>query len=267
MRSRRPSEIAPGSQAIVGAGEGKADAGDGVAFGEPVKKFFANAGLLGFKAVGIVLFPLLKFGGEMNGGGTFAGVADEFVDGGDDALGVELPIDEESIGGQAAMQWAGGDTVKIGKELPGDGSETIEIEMGVASFERVEGPLHVTYAAMEGFFALEKLQETADAAVAMRGEDTGHVGVDVGDFVAEPDEAEGEADHGISIEGAEDLATGCGGDDEGDIRLGLEIGFAPDFALDIDATVKFFEFVTFTNDDVGGHVSYGCLWSWCWRRV
>ena len=226
-----------------------------------MEKFFADAGLLGFKALGIVLFPLLEFGGKMDGGGTFAGIANEFVDGGDDAFGVELPVNEQTIGGQAAMEGAGGDTIKIGNVAAGDGAETIEIEMGVASFERVESPLDVTNAAMEGFFALEKFKETADAAIAMRGEDAGHVGVDVGNIVVETDQAEGEADHGVAIESTKDLAAGSGSDDEGDIRLGLEFGFAPDFALDIDATVKFFEFVALANDDVGGHVSYGCLWS------
>ncbi len=45
------------------------------------------------------MFPLLEFGGEMDGGGAVDGIANEFVDGGDDALGVELPLDEKAIGG------------------------------------------------------------------------------------------------------------------------------------------------------------------------
>ena len=78
------------------------------------------------------------------------GVGREFVDGGDDALGVELPLGEEAIGGQAAMEWAGGDAVEIGNVTAGDGAETIEIEMGVASFEGIEGPLDETNVATRG---------------------------------------------------------------------------------------------------------------------
>ena len=53
-------------------------------------------------------------------------------------------------------------------------------------------------------------------------------------------ETEGKTDHGVVVKGAEHLPAGGGGDDEGDIRLGLEIGLAPDLALDIDTAVKFF---------------------------
>ena len=252
MRSRQ-SKIAPGSEAVIGAGEGEADAGDGVAFGKPVEEFFADTSLFGFETLGIVLLPLLEFGGEMDGGGAFDGVAHEFIDGGDDALCVELPVDEKAISGQAAVERAGGDSIEVRNEAARDGAEAIEIEMSVAGFEGIEGPFDVTDAAMEGFVALKELQETADATIAIGGEDAGHMRVDVRSVVAKADHAESKADHGVAIESADNLASGAGGDNERDVGLGLEVGFAPDFALDIDAAMKFFEFVALADEDVWGH--------------
>jgi len=58
---------------------------------------------------------------------------------------------------QAAMERTGGDAVEIRNELATDGAETIKIDVSVASFERVEGPLDTPNIAAEGFFALKKL--------------------------------------------------------------------------------------------------------------
>jgi len=51
-----------------------------------------------------------------------------------------VPFGEKAIGGESAMERAGSDAVEIGDEGAGDGAEAIEIEIGVADFERVEGP-------------------------------------------------------------------------------------------------------------------------------
>ena len=72
----------------------------------------------------------------MDGGRDSRGFGSEVVDGSDDARGIEMPFDEETVGGQAAMQRAGGDAVEIGDVAAGDGAETIEIEMSVFGFER-----------------------------------------------------------------------------------------------------------------------------------
>ena len=252
MRSRR-SKIAPGSETVIGAGEGEADASDGIAFGKPVEELFADTSLFGFETLGIVLLPLLEFGGEMDGGRTFNGVAHEFIDGGDDTPGVELPVDKESIGGQAAVERAGGDSIEVRNKAARDGAEAVEIEMSVAGFEGIEGPFDVTDAAMEGFVALKEFQKAADATIAIGGEDAGHMRVDVGSVVTKADHAESEADHNVAIECADNLASGAGGDNERDVGLGLEIGFAPDFALDIDAAMEFFKFVALADEDVWGH--------------
>jgi len=93
----------------------------------------------------------------------------------------------------------------------------------------------------------------ADAAIAVVGEDAGHVGVEIGGAVADADEGHGEADHFVVIESAEDLAAGLVGDDEGDVGFGFEVGFGPDGALESDAAVEVWEGGEFANLDCGGH--------------
>ena len=95
-------------------------------------------------------------------------------------------------------------------------------------------------------------------AVAMGGENAGHVGVEIGSVAVEADEGFGEADESVSIEGAEDLAAGVVGDDEGDVGFGVEIGIAPDFLGDLDAAVEFVKGVEVADGDVGGHGGGSC---------
>jgi hypothetical protein len=86
-------------------------------------------------------------------------------------------------------------------------------------------------------------------AVVVFGEDAGHVGVEVGSFVAEANEGHGEADHGGAVEGAEDLAAGLVGYYEGGVGLGFEVGFVPDLFLDFYAAVEVGEVGTFADLD------------------
>jgi hypothetical protein len=81
------------------------------------------------------------------------------------------------------------------------------------------------------------------------------VGVEIGNVVVEADDGFGEADEGVAIEGAEDLAAGVMRDDEGDVGFGVEVGVAPDLAGDLDAAVEFVEGVEVADDDVWGHGS------------
>ena len=217
-------------------------------------EFLADAGLEFDEAISLLgLGPAFEFGRKVDGGGGVFGVAREITDGGDDAPGIELPFDEEAISGQAAMKRTGSDSIKIRNDFAADAAESIEIEMSVADFERVKGPLNETKVAGKSFVSLEKFEEPADAAIAMRGQNTGHMGVEVGRGTVQADEGHGKADHGVAVEGAENLATGLMGDDKGDVGLGFKIGFAPDFTLDFDAAVEVGEGGAFADLDVGGH--------------
>lgn len=79
------------------------------------------------------------------------------------------------------------------------------------------------------------------------------MGVEIGNVVVEADDGFGEADEGVAIEGAEDLAAGVMCDDEGDVGFGVEVGVAPDLAGDLDAAVEFVEGVEVADGDVWGH--------------
>jgi hypothetical protein len=71
-RGEAELEIAPGGEAVVDAGTGGANAEDSVAFRKPIRKFGADAGVDFDDAIGIAGLPVLKLGGEMDMGGTFA---------------------------------------------------------------------------------------------------------------------------------------------------------------------------------------------------
>jgi len=118
-------------------------------------------------------------------------------------------------------------------------------------FERVEGPFGQADVAGEGFFALEEFEGAADFAVAVVGEDAGHVGVQVGSICPRtPTRAMVKPTMVGPVEGAEDLATGLVGDDEGGVGFGFEVGFVPDRFLDFDATVE------------SGRVVHLRIWIW-----
>jgi len=204
--------------------------------------------------------------GEMDVGGTVAGTGSQVVDGGDYARGIEMPFDQETVGGHAAMEGAGGDAVEIGDVTARNGAKTVEVEMGVFCFEWIESPFDETNAAAEGVLALEEFELAADAAIAIGRQNGGHVGMEIGSVIVKADEGFGEADHEVAIEGAEDLTTGVVGDDVSDVRFGVEFGIGPNLAGDLNATVEFVERVERTDGDVSGHdccpIYVSSFWIW-----
>jgi len=283
-------EIGPRGEAVVDAGGGEADGGGGVAFGEPLGEFGADAGLeidkrgpaFAQATAGRVAWrygrsgrrrrrrrnprPILRNRGwgtrrrrktrrKMDGGGGIFWLVGQIVDGRYGAGGVEMPFGKESVGGDAAVERAGGDAVEIGDVTAADSAETIQIEVRVFGFKRIEGPFDEADAAAERVFALEKLEETADTAIAMRGEHGGHVGVEVGGEAVEADDRFGEADEMVALESAEHLAARVMGNDKGGGRLDVEFWFAPDFAGDLDAKLEFVKGVEVAEVDVG-HKSF-----------
>ena len=187
--------------------------------------------------------------------GRVFGFGSEVVDGGDDAGRVEMPFDEETIGGHAAVKRTGGDAVEIGDVSAGEGAETIEIKVSVFGFDGVESPFNETDAATECVFALKKFEEAAYAAIAMGRQNRGHVGMEIGSVIVNTHESFGKADHGVGVEGAENLAAGMDGDDVSDVGLGVKLGVGPDFAGNGHAAVEFVESVEWADGDVG-HESF-----------
>src|SRR3974377_1971089 len=118
-----------------------------------------------------------------------------------------MPFDEEPVGGQAAVQGAGGDAIKVGNVAAADCAEAIDVEMGVFGFERIEGPFDDTNAAVGGVLRLKEFEIGADTAVAVRRKNAGHVRVKVGRLTMDTDIGLGETDHKVTVECAEHLAA------------------------------------------------------------
>src|SRR5271165_5490499 len=104
-----------------------------------------------------------------------------------------MPFGNEPVGGQSRVQRTIGDAVEIRDVTAADGAETIEIEMGIAQFEGIEGPFNERDAVREGVLALKKFQLAADAAILIRGIDGGHVGVKKNIFPVTAGDGHGEA--------------------------------------------------------------------------
>ena len=94
---------------------------------------------------------------------------------------------------------------------------------------------------LNGFFALKEFQHAADAAIAIIGVHAGHMRMQIRKRIANADDRERVAHQTIAVERAEDLAAGIGSDHKCSDGLDFEIRFLPDFALQRDAAVKFFQ--------------------------
>ena len=169
-----------------------------------------------------------------------------------------MPLDKKTVGRQTTMKRAGGDAVKIRDVAPGNRAEPVDIEVRVFGFERIEGPLDQTNVAAESVLALREFELAADATVSMGGQNGKHVGMEIGGALMQPDESFREADQSIAIEGAENLAAGVVGDDEGNVGLGFEFGIGPYLASDFDAAAEVVNGVERTDGDAehGSLVSY-----------
>jgi len=239
------------------------DGSDGVALGEPLDEFGADAGLeidepATFRAEGSSRrarrLPLL-YRWQVDTRGAAARFGSEVVDGSDGTGGIEMPFDEKTVSRHASVKWAGGDAIEIGDVAAGDGAKTVDVEVGVLGFQRIEGPLDEMDTSTKGVFPLGEFELAANVAITMARKDGGHVGVEIRGVIVESDESLGETDHFVVFESAKNLAAGVIGNDVGDVRFGVEFGVGPDGSGDLDATVKVIEGVKGTNGDVG-HKSF-----------
>jgi hypothetical protein len=237
-------EVGVGGEAVIDAGGRLAERGGGVAFGEPGREFGAEARLMLDEFV-VSCFGEMDLSGARRRGS-------EVTYGSNHAGRVQIPFHEQTIGGNATMKRAGGDAIKIRNVPAGYAAEAIEIEMSIFGFERIKSPLDETNVAAESVFPLGEFELAADAAVAISRKNGSHVRVEVRSVIVKADVGLGEADHGVAVEGAEDLAAGVMRDDVGDVGFGVEVGVGPDVPGDLHAKFEFGDGVERADGD-GGH--------------
>lgn len=282
-------EVGVGGETVVDARAAETNADDGVALGEPIGKRSAETELQfeefgerrGFRsssrngggtggqnredgqsgtalAGGLTGRPKRLCTGiiDVDVSRTLPGLGGQIIDGGNNTLRIKVPLHKETVGRHAAMQRAGRDSIEIRNVMTGDGAETIDVEVGVFGFERIEGPLNEANVTAESVIALSEFELTADAAVAVRRKNSGHMGVEKNGVVADRDKSLGETDHEVTIEGPQDLAAGMVRDDKSNVRFGFEFGVAPNVEGDFDTAPEFVEGMKWADGDVSGHFEY-----------
>src|SRR5258708_7050192 len=167
-------EVAPWGEMVRAGVAGRCDCDRSVAFREAVTEVFANRTLDGLCAREVVGLPV--FDCRWNFDGSTRRRRDKSVNySGGDPRRIEIPLGDEPVRGQTAMQRAGCDTVQVRQIAAANSAKTIQIEMSVTQFQGIERPFNQPEIAAQGFIALEELERASDAAVAVVGMNAGHV--------------------------------------------------------------------------------------------
>src|ERR1700730_238526 len=151
------------------------------------------------------------------------------------------------------MQRAGRYPIKVRQVPPANGPQSIQIEVRIAQFERIEGPLDQTNSTVQSLFALKQFQHPANPAVPMVPVNGSVVGVQKRPAVAPSAHRQGVADEFTAHKRAQDLATGIRCHDEHGRRLDLQVLFTPDFALQLHTVMEFRQSVALSHDDASAH--------------
>src|SRR5260370_15291647 len=168
-----------------------------------------------------------------------------------------MPFHKQPVRIQSAMKRTGRDAVQIGMIFPADRAEPVQIEVRVANFEGIERPLHETDSAAQGFGALKELQHAANAAVAVFAAHTGHVGMQVGNAVTQANNRERVAHQTVAGKCAQHFPAGMRGHYKHRSRLDFQVGFSPNLALEIHATMEFIQTLALPNGDLLAHCFAG----------
>jgi len=91
---------------------------------------------------------------------------------------IEVPLNQESIGGKTGMEEAGGLAVIITIQSPGDTAQFPEVEIGILPLEKIVGPGDEVVASPSSLLPLGQLQSVADSPILVLGKDCKHVGVE-----------------------------------------------------------------------------------------
>src|SRR6266566_3113806 len=93
------------------------------------------------------------------------------------------------------MQRAGGCPINNNQVSPGNRSQPVQIEVGIAKFQGIKGPLNEPDSPAESFFTLEELQQAAHAAIAIIACHAGHVGMEIRHALPQAGDRQRVADH------------------------------------------------------------------------
>ena len=127
---------------------------------------------------------------------------------------VEIPLNEEAVGWDSAVERAACFPVEIGQVANTDAPKPRDIEMGVACLKRVEGPEDLMDAAAQGVVALRQFDEAAEPSILVVGHNGNHVRMKVRVPLFVSSEREREADHAIAIHCTQRLAAEVAGNGE-----------------------------------------------------
>src|SRR5260370_27440880 len=95
--------------------------------------------------------------------------------------------------------------------------------MGVARLQRIERPFNQPDIAAQSFIALEKLEHTAYAAVAIIGAQASHVRVQKRSAIANGRERQRKTYESVSVVGAKNLTAGASRNDKQRCRLDFQL--------------------------------------------
>src|SRR5256884_3627331 len=164
-----------------------------------------------------------------------------------------MPLDQQPISRQAAMKRTGRDAVQIRMIFPANGAKPVQIEVRVAKFEGIKRPLNEPDSTAQGFRALKKFQQAANATVAVFAVHTGHVEMEIRQAFTQANHRQRVAHQVGAVESPQHFTARMRGDHKHGSRLDLQVAFPPDLALEIHATVEVIETLAFPNDDLLAH--------------
>lgn len=150
-----------------------------------------------------------------------------------------MPFGDQAIGRQARMQRTGGNAVRVGEIAARDGPEAHEVKVSVLGDQGIESPLDQLDAARQCVFALKSLEAAADAAIPVRAEHGGHVGVQERFAVAPSGDGQREADQFPVVKRPDNLAARFRGHHKQRNGHDVHVRRFPHLSFDLDAGFEF----------------------------
>src|SRR6266404_6999580 len=246
----KPLKIAPRRQQIRRACLPRAHSYRRVLTREPFRELLAHARLYGLHSLQITLRPLLDFRWHLNRRRGFRRAWHQVFDRGYHAGRVQPPFRHQSIRLNSPMQGTRCHAVKIGNVLSADCAQPVQIEMRVLHLQRIKRPLHQANPAAQGLIALEQFQHPPHAAVPIGRAHARLVRVQIHKALLLHTHHRQRVSHQLAaVECPQHLSAGNRRHHEHRHRLGFQVRFAPDFALQLHTRAKFLECATLSNYD------------------